>query len=64
MLQDFRFNFIVDCIESMASEIRYRRSRTVSDTAFAGRLGGNQGFTVTDENEKGEELLKKQPDAV
>jgi len=32
---------------------------SVSETAFAGRIGGNQEFVADDE-----ELLKRQPDAV
>lgn len=43
-----------------------RRSRqaAIAELQFAGRIGGNQGFTVSDDDEKGREILKNQPDAV
>ena len=36
----------------------------VSELPFAGRIGGNQEFTVSEDSEKGREILRRQPDAV
>jgi hypothetical protein len=40
------------------------RLRKVANTAFAGRIGGNQEFVALNENEESQALLEKQPDAV
>ena len=37
------------------------RERTVIETAFAGRIGGNQEFTASAHDQ---EILQRQPDAV
>lgn len=39
------------------------RRRTAANTAFAGRIGGNQEFTVSQDDTEAEEVLKQQPDA-
>lgn len=41
-----------------------RLDYAVSSSPFAGRIGGNQEFVVTSEDEDASELLKKLPDAV
>ena len=41
-----------------------RQRKNVSSAPFAGRVGGNQEFTVTSDDDKAEAILKKQPDAV
>lgn len=40
-----------------------RPMASVSNASFAGRIGGNQEFTVSVGDERGEQILKKQPDA-
>lgn len=42
----------------------HRRQSAVFELPFAGRIGGNQEFTASDNSEKGREILKNQPDAV
>lgn len=47
-----------------AAFARPHRQTPVSELPFAGRIGGNQEFTVSEDSEKGREILKSQPDAV
>lgn len=53
-----------DVADDPAAFARDRRATAVSELPFAGRIGGNQEFTVSDDSEKTREILKKQPDAV
>lgn len=53
-----------DVANDPAAFARLRPQASVSETPFAGRIGGNQEFTVSEDNEKAREILKKQPDAV
>jgi hypothetical protein len=48
----------------MAASGRVRIGATISEKPFAGRIGGNQEFTVSNESEEGRNVLEKQPDAV
>lgn len=43
---------------------RPRLLQPVSEVPFAGRIGGNQEFTVHGDDEESEAILKKHPDAV
>ena len=43
---------------------RTRLSQPVSESPFAGRIGGNQEFTVNVDDEKAQAILRKHPDAV
>ncbi|KAM0715336.1 hypothetical protein Q7P37_008834 [Cladosporium fusiforme] len=53
----------VNINEDPAAFARDRRQASVSELPFAGRIGGNQEFTVSEDSAKGREILKKQPDA-
>lgn len=41
-----------------------RLEYAVASSPFAGRIGGNQEFVVTDQDDDASEVLKKLPDAV
>lgn len=53
-----------DVGDDPAAFARARQATAVSELPFAGRIGGNQEFTVSDDSEKSREILEKQPDAV
>lgn len=46
------------------ASLHTHNDNVVSERPFAGRLGGNQVFTVSESSEKGRKILEKQPDAV
>lgn len=53
--------------EDSAAAMVAQRSRldyAVSSSPFAGRIGGNQEFVVTSDDDDASEVLKKLPDAV
>ena len=41
-----------------------RHRHSIASAPFAGRIGGNQEFIATGDDEATEEILKRQPDAV
>ena len=43
---------------------RRKSSHAVAQSPFAGRIGGNQEFVLSRDDEAAEEVLKKLPDAV
>nr|OQO20219.1 hypothetical protein B0A51_11626 [Rachicladosporium sp. CCFEE 5018] len=46
-----------------AIALRATNMTTTSERPFAGRIGGNQGFTVSDDSAESRKILEEQPDA-